>query len=41
MHAQSYYAVAVAGCIYINCANLRKAVLTLRRPSTLAKLHQA
>lgn len=30
---QSYYGIAVAGCLYINAANLRKAVLTYL-PST-------
>ena len=38
---QSYYAVAVAGCTYINGSNLRKAALTLQLPQLAAggKLH--
>ena len=33
---QSYYMVAVAGCIYINGSNLRKAALTLQLPRLAA-----
>ena len=40
---QSYYAVAVAGCVYINGSNLRKAALTLQLPRLSAdvKLHRS
>ena len=40
---QSYYAVAVAGCIYINGSNVRKAALTLQLPLSAAdgKVHRA
>ncbi|EIE24233.1 cyclopropane fatty acid synthase [Coccomyxa subellipsoidea C-169] len=38
--AKSYYGIAMAGCLYINAANLRKALLTYF-PAQKTKLHAA